>query len=526
MIFDKAFINGNIYTMEDDGTKTSAMLVHDGKIFEIGSDAEIKQYKVRETIDLEGKTVIPGLIDTHCHIPEMVEDSRKANLEPARSMEEVIEILKKNLETLKPDKWLIGRGISSSLLKENRLPNRYDLDKVTNDVPIYIMAFDGHSGMGNSKLLEIAEIHKGYKPKEGEILEFDEDGEPTGIFKEAAITSKLLANCPPMFDNDEECKEAIRECLIDYSKKGYTTQHTIMGLWPSSLSRARLFEEMNREKSLPMRVNMCFCDEFDNGMNLTSGIGDDRLRLGACKFFADGAMSERTAYMSQEYKDKAGWKGCMVLPEEEFSARIKSAYDLGNDVCIHIIGDAALDAVLDIIERIIDCTRDNRFELIHCAVTRPDQIKRMSKMPVIVHKQPIFIKAPTTLYGDKKIGELNKYYHGIKSFMDAGIIVTGGTDGPLSDSNPFMGIEAAVTRKAFDDKTVVNPQECIEIFDAVKMFTANASYAGREEHKKGMLKAGMLADFISLDRDIFNIDSDDIHNVRVLKTYIAGEPIY
>lgn len=526
MIFDSAFINGNIYTMENPDAKVSALLVHDGKIFMIGTDEEITKYQVKEIINLNGKTVIPGLIDTHCHIPEMVEDSRKADLENATSIDEVIKILSEKLSALKKNKWLIGRGLSSGLLKENRLPNRYDLDKVTKDIPVYIMTFDGHSGMCNSKLLEIAGIGKGYSPEVGEIVEFDAQGEPTGIVKEAAITAKLLAKCPPLFEDDIECKEAIRDCLTDFSKMGYTSQHTILGLWPSSLSRAGLYEEMNREGTLPMRINMCFCDEYENGMNIVSGIGDDMVSLGACKFFADGAMSENTAFISQEYADEPGNNGCLVYPEEQLKAKIKKAYDLGNDVCIHIIGDAALDVVLNIIEEIMIPGRDNRFELIHCAVTRPDQIERMSKLPVIVHKQSIFIKAPTTLNGERKLGKLNKYYHGVKSFLDAGITVTGGTDGPLSNMNPFVGMECAVTRVSYDDKTVVNPQECIDVYTAVKMFTANAAYAGRCEDRKGILKEGMLADFIVLNKDIFSIDRFDIHTVRVEKTYLGGKAVY
>lgn len=526
MIFDSAFINGNIYTMENPDVKVSAMLVHDGKIIETGTDDEISKYSTKEIIDLKRKTVIPGLIDTHCHIPEMVEDSRKADLEKAASIDEAIDILSDKLAKLKKNKWLLGRGISSSLLKEKRLPNRWELDRVSRDIPIYIMTFDGHSGMCNSKLLEIAGIGKGYEPQAGEIVEFDADGEPTGIVKESVITAKLLADCPPLFEDDDECKEAIKECLTDFSKMGYTSQHTILGLWPSSLSRARLYEEMNREGTLPMRINMCFCDEYENGMNITSGIGDDMVSLGACKFFADGAMSENTAFISQEYIDTPGKSGSLVYSKEQFKTKVKSAYDLGNDVCIHIIGDAALDAVLDLIEEIMIPRRDNRFELIHCAVTRPEQIERLSKLPVIVHKQPIFIKAPTTLNGEKKLGELNKYYHGIKSFINAGIVVTGGTDGPLSDMNPFTGMECAVTRVSFDNKTVVNSQECIDIYTAVKMFTANAAYAGRCEHKKGILKSGMLADFIILDKDIFKIDSLDIHTVQVEKTYLGGKAVY
>lgn len=525
MVFDQAFVNGRIYTMDRAGTRAEAMLVHNGRILAVGSNEEISAQAVRRKTDLEGHTVIPGLIDTHCHVPEMVDDSRKVDLSGARSIRDVQDLLRKGLETLKPGKWLLGRGLSSNLLEEQRLPDRYDLDQVSTAVPIYVMTFDGHSSMGNSRLLETAEIGKGYVPAEGEFLEFDGEGVPTGIFKEAAISSRILRHCPPMYKDETEAQEAIREFLLSYGKLGYTTLHTILGLWPSELSQTRLYQMMERKGTLPLRLNLCWCDCYENNMDILSGLGNERVRLSACKFFADGAMSERTAYLSREYADQPGWRGCMVLEEETFRRRVERAYRLGNDVGIHIIGDAALDVVLKLIEDIRDPESPAHFELIHCAVTRPDQLERMRKLPVVVHKQPIFIAAPTTLRGEEKLGELNRWYHGLRSFLDAGIRVTGGTDGPLSDMDPFTAMECAVTRKSFDGKTVVNPEERISVEEAVRMFTADAAFAGREEAYKGTLEAGKAADFILLDRDIFTAAPEEIHCVRAVRTYVGGEAL-
>ncbi|MDD5833207.1 MAG: amidohydrolase, partial [Clostridiales bacterium] len=404
--------------------------------------------------------------------------------------------------------------------------NRYELDAVSGKIPIYIMAFDGHSSLGNSALMKLCGITDDYKESEGEIVERDENGVPNGIFKEGAISNKILRFCPNLYPDDSTAKQSIRECLTELSRLGYTTEHTILGLWPSMLGRARLYQEMAAEHCLPMRLNLCYCDEYENGMNVVSGFGNEWVRLGAVKFFIDGAMSERTAYLSEEYKDQPDWKGCIVWEPEEFEKRVTKAYMLGNDVCIHIIGDAALDIVLDVVEKIARPEYTNSFELIHCAVTRPDQIERMKKLPVIVHKQPIFIKAPATLDGEKRIGELNRYYHSIRSFMDAGITVTGGTDGPLSDMSAMMAIETAVTRVSFDNKTTVNPQECISIYKAVEMFTKNAAYAGHEQDIKGTLNVGKLADMIVLDRNIFDTPKNEIHNIRVEKTYLGGEAQY
>ena len=523
--FDKAFLHGKIYTMEECGACVEAMLVHDGKILAVGTDEEIVAYPVRETIDLQGQPVIPGLIDTHCHIPLMVDDSRKVDLANARSMQEVLDLLAARLPNLKKGQWLLGRGLSSVLLAERRLPDRRDLDRVSREVPIYIMSFDGHSCMGNSALLAAVGIGTNYQPRPGEIVEMNA-GEPTGIFKEATISVHILQHCPSLYADDSDAREAVHQCLLESSRQGYTTMHSILGFSASPLDRASIYQEMEREKTLPMRVNMCYCDCYEDPMSIVSGLGDDMLRLGACKFFADGAMSEWTAYLSQDYADRTGWRGTMVLEPEAFCAKVERAYSLGNEVDIHIIGYAALDRQMCIRDRIWDPSRKSRFELIHCAVARPDQLERMKKLPVVIHKQPIFIAAPTTLKGEEKLGDLNRYYHGLHSFLDAGLLVTGGTDGPLSDMNPFHGMACAVSRKAFDGKTVVNPQECIDVYSAVRMFTANAAYAGYEEQCKGTLEAGKLADFIILDRDIFQIDPEEISQVAVVRTYLGGESLY
>ena len=522
MVFDKAFINGKIYTMDQDGTRAEAMLVHGGRILAVGSSEEISTYPVRERIDLEGYPVIPGLIDTHCHVPEMVDNSRKVDLSGARSIQDVVDLMKRGLETLKPGKWLLGRGLSSNLLAEQRLPNRYDLDRVSTSVPIYVMAFDGHSSMGNGKLLETAGIGKGYSPSEGELLEFDGEGVPTGIFKETPINMRILKSCPPLYASDKEAKEAIRKCLLASAKQGYTTLHTMLRVWPSMLSPMRLYQEMAREGALPVRLNLCYCDCYENNMEIISGLGDEWVRLSACKFFIDGAISERTAYLSQEYQDQPGWRGCMVLNQDMFCQRVEQAYRLGNDVGIHIIGDAALDVILDLIERIQNPSSRAHFELIHCAVTRPDQLVRMKALPVIVHKQPIFIAAPTTLHGEDKLGELNRWYHSLRSYLDAGICVTGGTDGPLSDTNPFTAIECAVTRKSFDGETVVNSEERISVEEAVRMFTASAARAGHEEAYKGTLEAGKGAGFLPLGRDNFHMESHENHQNHGVQTYVGG----
>ena len=526
IVFDKAFLNGRFYSMRGEGETFEAMLVHDGKILATGNNEEIRQYPVRESIDLEGRAVLPGMIDTHCQIPEMVDDGRKVDLKSARSFADVRKLLGEGLRKLGTGKWLIGRGLSSMLLAENAFPDRYELDKVTAEVPIYITSFDGHSLMGNSALLKAVGIDSSYIPASGEFVEFDGNHEPTGIFKEIAMAKRILDYCPPLYSDDAECKDAIESYLRHYTGLGYTTVHSVFGNRPSQLLRADLYEELEREHRLPLRINMNWRNQYENGMHLITGLGSDRLKLGPSKFFSDGAMSECTAYLSKEYVDRPGTRGSLQQPEEEFRASVKRAYELGNNVCIHIIGDAALDVVMDLIEEIMDPERPNRFELLHCAVTRPDQLERLKKLPVLVEKQPIFIQAPNTIHGEKRLGTLNPYYHSLKSFFDAGIRVAGGTDGPLSDMNPFMGIQCAVTRKSKDGSVTINPQERISVYEAVQMFTVNGSYANFEEHLKGTLEPGKLADFIVTERDIFESPVDEIGKIKVLAAYVGGEATF
>lgn len=522
---DKVFLNGRIYTMEAEGSVVEAIAVYDGKYIFAGTTEEARKIPAKEVIDLQGKTVIPGFTDTHCHLAEMAEAPAKIDLLTARSMDDVVAMLEKGLKDLPEGGWIVGYNLLSALLKENRLPNRYDLDRVSTKVPVFVSSNCLHNFMGNSKLLELADIKKGYDGPCKELLVVDEDGEPTGNFREHGLLPRITASRPSLLGNHQETLDAMAASINQCAKWGYTTLHTYDGFGGSELDKLSSYQELERDGKLNARVIVNRVTGVNNSLDAISGLGNDKVKYGAVKLFADGTYAEYSAYLQEPYEDNPSTCGRQTHEPEEMYRLVKEAYQKGNDVAIHIIGDGSLKLAMDIVEDIYDPNNKAHFEFIHCHLTTPKLLERIAKYPIIVNMQPIFVKNQSTCTVHERIGyEREKYFHAFKSFLDYGIVVTGGTDGPISNQNPLVGIQCAVTRETYDG-SIFQPQERLTIYQAVSLYTKNAAYAAHEESKKGTIQVGKLADFLVLDRDIFATEPEKISNIQILNTYLGGEAV-
>lgn len=520
---DTIFYNGNIYTMKEEGDTVSAIVVYDEKILDMGTDEEMLKYPAKQIVDLHGKTVLPGFIDTHCHIAEAVEGQLKVDLTGITTIEEVISKMKGALPYVSEGKWLMGYQISERGI--GRLPTRYELDDVSKDIPVYISDNGLHSFIGNSKLLEIIGVDKDFDKPGSQFIERDEYGEPDGIFREHGMLKYINANRPSAFDSDEHMKEQLIKKLHDWSAYGYTTLHSCDGFSGSPLDEMKVYQELRRDDRLDMRVILNKQNAVKNEAGIISGGGDNYVKYGAFKVFTDGSFSGRSALLIDDYADAPGNKGRTAHSFEEYRALIKEAYEQGDDIAIHVIGDGGMEWVLKVIEEIYDPQRKQQFELIHVSLTNEEQWERLSRYPVVIATQPIFLPdmehSRRFRLGEERGNHLMAY----KSWMKHGIKVAGGEDGPIYSSNPFYSMFYAITRY-IREGVYLNPDEAVSRYEAVEMYTKNAAFCAHEEDIKGTIEPGKLADLCMFDKDIFKVDIQEFMDMEVSETYLGGRKVY
>ncbi|MDR0424240.1 MAG: amidohydrolase [Clostridiales Family XIII bacterium] len=534
--FDKLFYNGKIYTMDKPGETVEAIVAHDGKIVFAGGNEEAAGYPVAEKEDLGGRAVLPGISDTHIHV--LMDCSNKSNvvLNTARSIAELVEQMRARDDGAVS--WLTGCDVTMSDLEENRYPLRFELDRISTERPIAVMSHCLHVNMVNSKALEMMGVTK--ESAAGDpCLSFYEDGEPDGIIREEAFTKYLAPFMSAIMAEPGYRKNLIRKYIAEYSRHGYTTLHAI-----SSFDAAPPFEyfdqyyEMEREGALPVRIRINSA-YFPDALYAQTGFGTDMVKVGARKIFLDGSLGGRTAAMREPYSDMPDEKGDLFYTKETLIELLQKIYDSGLEASVHIIGDAAMELILDAAEAVYPASDERcpekrlaaaglrRLRVIHASVADPVQIGRLARLPIILDVQPNFINSDGGFAPDR-LGERIKGFTPLRSYIDAGILLAGGSDAPVDPPLPFLGMECAVTRKSitgFPEGGLV-PEEALSVYEAVSMYTRNAAYCSSEEHIKGTISAGKYADFITIDKDIFEIAPTEIHTINVLKTVMGGRTVW
>ncbi|MDR1292402.1 MAG: amidohydrolase [Clostridiales Family XIII bacterium] len=536
ILADKVFFNGKIYTMHAPGETVSAIVARDGKIIYAGTDEKALSYPSGETEDLGGRICLPGFIDTHIHTFLDCNSRQNIVLNHAKDIAELVDIMKAHDDG--GDGWLIGGGISMPDLAEGRYPNRRELDMITTERPVFIFSHCLHFIMANSAALKLAGISKELTPDD-ECLTYFEDGEPDGMLREAAYSKFLTAPFGKRYSDPEYRLNVLRDGIAEYPEYGLTTLHCISGLADAPpFEYFDQYHQLDREGALPVRVvvNSTYLPET---LNPLTGFGTDMVKVGAKKVYMDGSLGGLTAAMLEPYSDAPDVKGEIFYTLDEMIAFLREAYDAGIEAAVHAIGDASMERLItaaeavypksdepDTVKRLKDAGL-RRLRVIHACVVAPGHIERMSRLPVILDMQPNFINSNGGFMRERIGRERMKYFTPLKSFMDAGLMVTGSSDAPVEPSRPFVGIECAVTRRRLDGtpEERLAAQEAISIYDAVSMYTRNAAYCSSEEDAKGTIEAGKYADFIVLDKDVFETKPEDygkIRDTKVLKTVLGG----
>jgi len=534
-IADSVYINGNIYTMDESRPKAEALAIKGQKLIYVGSSQGVKEFIGSNTkvTDLKGKTVIPGLIEGHMHVPMLGENLLKIDAF-WKPKAEILAAVKAEAEKVKPGEWITGFGWNNTIWEDKSYPTKEELDAVAPNNPVVLERTDGHMIWVNSMALELAGITKDSKdPQGGEILR-DADGNPTGCLTDTA--GEPVQKIIPALSDERE-KEAIlaaQEQLLSYG----ITSAVDAG---SNAKMIGLFKDLYREGKLKLRLYALVGGDWGGAIAGSEmeyvlknppqkGLYDSRLSVNGVKLFADGSLGSRSAALLDDYSDRPGHIGNYQYTDEELYAVMKQIYDRGYQIATHAIGDGGINQVVRNYEKLIkaDPNADRRLRIEHYQVSTLEDIKKIADLKILPSMQPTHATSDKTMAEDRIGAERMKGAYAWRTIIDTGNIIIGGSDAPVELVNPYHGLYAAVTRQSRDGLPEGGwyKEEAMTREEALKAFTVWAAYGQFEEHLKGALKAGMLADFVVIDRDYMKCPDHEIKDIQALITVLGGEVVY
>lgn len=528
--------NGRLHTQDPAHPNATALAVRGGRIFAVGSDEEI-QWMARpdsRVIDLEGRRVLPGITDSHFHLYDYALGRGHLKLAGTRSLEDVRQQAAAAARKVGPGGWVLGQGWNETNWPEVRLPTRADLDDVTPDNPTVLWRSDLHLALANSRALQEAGITaQTPNPPEG-VIDRDSSGQPTGVLRELAIN--LVRFAVPQATEDETV-QAIRESFPDLHRLGLTSLHDYRIMGGSDGPPAfRAYQRLQAEGDLRARLWMHLpFERLDEAiaLGLRTGFGDDFLRVGHIKMFSDGAQGARTAWMIEPYLG-TDQTGMPLTPMDAIAEAVFKADRAGLAVAVHAIGDRANRELISVFEEVLQKKGQrsgpaplaaHRIE--HVQNIRPEDVERLGRLGVAASVQPVHALDDMELM-ERSVGERGRFGYVFRDLLSAGVLLSLGSDCPVADANPFLGIAAAVTRQKLDGTPAGGwyPQQRLTVEEAVWGYTmAPAQLTGRQ-HQQGSLTPGKLADLVVLDRDIFAIDPLEIAQTQADLTIFNGEVVH
>ncbi|MFN8357730.1 MAG: amidohydrolase [Spirosomataceae bacterium] len=523
-----AYLNGKVYTVNPKQPFAQAVLCQNGRILHVGTTAEIRKRVDADTkvIDLNGKLMLPGFIDNHTHFADGGSYLLGVDLRGAKSTAEFKAILKKYVAEHKGE-WVKSGNWDHESWEVKELPTKEMLDDFSADTPIFVDRFDGHMGVANSYALKLAGITKDTPiPPGGDIVKDPRTGEPTGVLKDAAMS--LIYNIIPL-PTAEQKRRYVERALQEARENGITSVQDIT-FRPDLIA----FQALEKENKLTCRVYTRLpISEYQNLTNagIEVGFGSEKIRLGSLKAYADGSLGSSTALMFKPYQQNPNTRG---LPSDILINGNLRKWALDADknhlqLSVHAIGDSANYMTLKIFEECVNQNPawDRRFRIEHAQHVRFEDIPLFAKLGVVASVQPYHC-IDDGVWAAKRIGDRIAYTHPYASFLKAGVKLCMGSDWSVAPLNAIYGIYAAVTRRTVDGSHPFGwiPEQKIPVVEAIRGYTINNAYAAFEEHEKGSIEVGKLADMVVLDQDILTIDPIKIKDVKVLMTIFDGKVIY
>lgn len=525
----KAFLNGKIYTLDQNHPVVQAVVVSGNKIIFTGStkEAEALIDKNTSVTDLKGRLMLPGFIDNHVHFMTGGFYLLGIDLRHAKSTQEFKNILQEYVKS-HSGKWITGGDWDHEAWEIKDLPVKEWIDSFTPNTPVFVNRFDGHMALANSYALKLAGITKDTPdPDGGKIVKDPKTGEPTGMLKDNAM-SLVYRVIPDPAEN--EYNEALTAALNEAKKNGFTSVQDI-----TYANDLKTYQRFEREGKLTCRIDtrlpISQCENLIN-MGIQNNLGSNKLKIGALKAFADGSLGSSTALFFEPYAQDSTTSGLAmdILTDGRLKKWSLEADKAKLQLSIHAIGDKANSMILDVFEEVVkeNPEWDRRFRIEHAQHVRPEDVKRFARLSVIASCQP-YHAVDDGVWAEKRIGKNRlKDTYPFRSFLDSGVKLCFGSDWSVAPLNAVYGIYAAVTRRTLDEKNPDGwiPEQKISVEDAVKCYTINNAYASFEENIKGSIEPGKLADFVVLNEDIFSIAPEKIRDVRVDMTIFDGEIIY
>jgi predicted amidohydrolase YtcJ len=527
-------IEGDVFTADPDQARAEAVALDGGIIAGVGSTLDLlAEFPAAEVIDVQGRTVLPGLIDAHNHFLATGESLASIDVRYPRvaTLDDLINVIAEAVVTNSGDRFIRAHGFDHS--KYERTPTRWDLDAVTGDAPVVIEHISGHYALANSLAMERGGVTEMTPDPPGGLLDRDVAGTPTGLFQDAAMGMVLptqvdIGHHGPNFHHDADIDElvsAVERAGLAFLAAGITT------VCDPQVTRREMtgYQEARRQGKLLIRtVCMPLSHQLDDfaAIGLAGPFGDEWLSIGPMKFYCDGSLIGGTACFSTPYGEDGELEGVLFWDEVEFADAIERAHAAGWQVGVHAQGDKAICLTLDAFERAQRShpVSDPRFRIEHWGYPTPEILDRMAALDVIAVVQPSYLHDS----GDDFLDRLADRAHGLqplRTAIDHGIRVVLSSDSDVASYKPLDTIAAALLRRSHEG-AVLGPLETITIEEAVLAHTIEAARSIRAEERIGSLHVGKLADLVVLDGNLFDCDADEIDRIQVLLTIVGGQIVF
>jgi predicted amidohydrolase YtcJ len=522
-----------VHTMDDAVSRADAFLVRDERFAAVGTRDEVEAAAGRGAtrVDLEGRTVVPGFNDSHCHILDLglALDRIDVSADAVRTVEDIRRAVAARAVDTRHGEWITGRGYDQNALPGLRHPDRRDLDAASPGNPVVLHHTSGHVLTCNSRALELAGVHAGTPVPSGGEIERDERGEPTGVLKEAAMELVGRAIPPPSV---ERATEAIIAAMSAMSGVGVTSasdaatgDHDTLEPYLEAYRRAATSGRLSGRITLmpqiyftapPDSQDVRRADELDAGKH------PDRLRIGATKVFSDGALSTRTAALRQPYADNPNNMGILLWDLAVLRSMIQRAHRAGWQIATHALGDRAVEAVLEAYESALEADRraDHRHRIEHCMIADEALARRIKRLGIVPSLQPDIFRLGDGYVAGLGIERASASIP-VGLFRRLGVPMAFSSDAPVIPCDPLQVIRSAVVRRT-PRGINLGREHAATVMEAVSLYTRGGAFATRTESSVGRIAPGLLADFVVLSRDPAALPMDEFSSLRVVTTFVGG----